>query len=146
MSSRGRRISQIGQNEWVQFTDDIALQASVDFLVGQAVLRPAFDIGAGARIAAHSNHGNRPEGVVCRPVSASVQPMPNRLPGRGLQWTGAAKFRQRSFTFEAFRIVACNLPAPCNLRHHRCSCRISPNSGERLTRPRRFACPRHQNL
>jgi hypothetical protein len=33
MSSRGRRIGQIGQNERVQLPDDIALQAAVDFLV-----------------------------------------------------------------------------------------------------------------
>lgn len=60
MSSGGRRIGKIGQNERVQLPDDIAFQAAVDFLVRHAFLRPSIDIGPSTGIAAHPNHSNGP--------------------------------------------------------------------------------------
>jgi hypothetical protein len=33
MSSEARRIRQVGQNKWVQFPDDVPLQAAVDFFI-----------------------------------------------------------------------------------------------------------------
>jgi hypothetical protein len=60
MSSSSRRIGEIGQNERIQVTDDIAFQAAVDFLVRHAFLRPTINIGPSAWIAAHPNHGNGP--------------------------------------------------------------------------------------
>ena len=58
-----------------------------------------------SRIAAHADHGNRLQGIVCRAISASVQTISDRLARRRLQWARATKRRQRSFAFQAFWIV-----------------------------------------
>jgi ferric hydroxamate transport system permease protein len=60
MSSCTRRIGQISQNERVQFPDDIAFQAAVNFLVRHAFLGPTIDVGPGTWITAHPNHCNGP--------------------------------------------------------------------------------------
>ena len=60
MSSNMRRIGQIGEDERVQLSYDIALQAAVDFLIRHAFLRPTFNVRPGTWIAAHANHRNSP--------------------------------------------------------------------------------------
>jgi hypothetical protein len=59
-------------------------------------------------VAAHSHHGDGPQGVVRSAISAPVQAMPDRFARRCLQWTCATKRCERGIAFQAFRIVACN--------------------------------------
>jgi hypothetical protein len=106
MSGGKRRTGQIGEDEWVQPPHHIALQVAANFLAGHTFLRPALDVSPGPGIASHADHCDGPQGIVCRPVAAPVQAMPDRLAGRHLRRTCAAKCSQRSFTFEAFGIVS----------------------------------------
>ena len=72
MSRSARRIGQIGQNERVQFPDDVAFQATMNFLGRHPFLGPPLDIRPCSRIAAHAHHGNGPQGIVGGSVAASV--------------------------------------------------------------------------
>lgn len=108
MSSGARRIGQTGQDEWIQFPDDIALEAAMGFLFRHAFLRPAFNVFPRPGISAHSHHGDGPQGVICRTISAPVQATPDRFARRSLQRTCATKGCQCSFAFQAFRVVTCN--------------------------------------
>ena len=79
MSRSTRRLGQIGQNERVQFPDDIALQATMDFLVRHPFLCPALDVSPCPGIAAHAHHGNGPQGIIGGSVTAPVQAVSDRL-------------------------------------------------------------------
>ena len=60
MSTGTPGVGQIGKNERVQFPHDIALQATVNFLVRHAFLGPASDIDLCPWIAPHPYHGDGP--------------------------------------------------------------------------------------
>ena len=60
MSSGERRLLQVGQNERVQFSHDIALETAMDFLEGHTFLGATFNVRPSSGISAHTNHRDGP--------------------------------------------------------------------------------------
>ena len=97
MSSYLRSVLQISQDQWVQFTNNVALEAPEDFLFRQALTGAPGNIFAGTRVASHSHQGNGLQGIVRLPVAPAVEPVTTRFSGRCLQGTDAAQGGQGGF-------------------------------------------------
>src|SRR5215204_5070873 len=68
---------------------DVALEDPDDLSLGEALLDAAFDLAAGAGVAAHPGHDDPPERVVGLAVAAGVETMPGDL-ARGRRDRGDA--------------------------------------------------------
>ena len=54
-------VLQVGQDKWVELTNDVALQTAVNLLFGQSFACPSCNVLPGAGITSHANHGNSPQ-------------------------------------------------------------------------------------
>ena len=106
MSRVCRRDSKVSDYQRIELAHDIPLQAALDFFVRATFPGSALDVGACSLVAAHADHGNRPQGVICLPRTAAVQSVPSYFARGGLQRACTAKRGQRGFIAETVRIVA----------------------------------------
>ena len=81
MSTDVPRFIQIGQNQGVQISNDVALQTSLNFLEGQSLSRSTRYVGPGSWITALTHHGYRPQRIVGGSTPTTVQAVANRLSG-----------------------------------------------------------------
>jgi hypothetical protein len=79
MSRSTRRLGQIGQDERIQFPDDVALKATMNFLVRHPLLCPALNVSSYHGIATHTHNGDRPQDIICGSVAAPVQALSDHL-------------------------------------------------------------------
>jgi len=75
MSSFANEIRQIRQDQRVQLANDVTLEATLNFFRGQSLSRSASDVRARSRIAAHTNHRDRPQGIIGGSIAAPVKVM-----------------------------------------------------------------------
>ena len=75
MSSFANEIRQIRQDQRVQLANDVTLEATLNFFRGQSLSRSASDVRARSRIAAHTNHRDRPQGIIGGSIAAPVKAM-----------------------------------------------------------------------
>ena len=66
----------------------------------------SFDVGAGAWVRAHAGEHDAPQGVVGLPVAAAVEPVTDRLAGRGVDRGDPAEVSEGGLGGDPFGVVA----------------------------------------
>jgi hypothetical protein len=97
MSSRACRFCQICQDQRVQLANNVTLEATLNLLRGQSLGSPASDVRTRPGITPHTNHRDRPQGIIGGAIAAPVEPMSGRLSRGCFQRACAAERCQRSF-------------------------------------------------
>src|SRR6476661_7608114 len=75
MSSLANGIRQIRQDQRVQLANDVPLKATLNLFRGQSLSSSASDVRTRPRIAPHTNHRDRPQGIISGSIASPVKAM-----------------------------------------------------------------------
>src|ERR1700722_13177675 len=91
MSNFAGCVGQIGQDQRIQFPDDIAFKTALYFFGGETFGGTPRHVSTSPRIAAHTNERDGPKCIVRTAVPASIEAMTIGFSGRCLQRTCSAE-------------------------------------------------------
>src|SRR6187549_4091665 len=97
LSSLANGIRQIRQDQRVQLANDVTLKATLNLFRGQSLSSSASDVRTRPRIAPHTNHRDRPQGIISGSIASPVKAMPGGLSRGRFQRACAAQRCHRSF-------------------------------------------------
>src|SRR5262245_30568419 len=89
----------------VELASDVPFEAADDLFLGLAVLGPAFDVVAGARVVGHPGQRDDVQGAVGLAVAAAVEPVPGGFAAGGRDRANPAQSRERPLRVQPVGVV-----------------------------------------